>query len=73
MIVILDYLCLKVLISSAIYGVIYEELVLDNENYILPDTNKEYVYVLIQTNVSHYIFYLKVLFGYTVCFCFYRY
>jgi len=77
MIVIFDYVCLKVLMSSATYGVIYEELVLDNGNAILPDTtlstNEEHLYVLTQANVSYYIFYLKFLFNYTIYFFFYRY
>jgi len=45
---------------SATYGVIYEELVLDNGNAILPDTtlsaNEEYLYVLTKSNVSYKIF-----------------
>jgi len=38
MIVIFDYVCLKVLTSSAVYGLFYEDVVLDNGNAILPDT-----------------------------------
>lgn len=48
----------KVLLSSATYGVKYEELLLDNGNAILPDTslttNGEHLYVLTQSNVSLY-------------------
>jgi len=49
----------KVLLSSAIHAVNYEELVLDNGNAILPDTslttNGEHLYVLTRSNVSFYL------------------